>query len=125
VKHSDLHVWRKAMDLVVDVYQLTKTLPPEEKYGLASQMQRAAVSIPSNIAEGHGRKSTKVYLNHLSMAHGSLMELETQLEITYRLSYIDRECHDGLCGKAAEIGKMLNALQNSLDSRTSTLNPES
>ncbi len=113
------------MDFVIEVYQLTKTLPPEEKYGLGSQMQRAAVSVPSNIAEGHGRKSTKVYLNHLSMAHGSLMELETQLEIAHRLKYIGASQYGSLRDKAGEIGRMLNALQNSLSSKDKPLNPDS
>ncbi|HET9701895.1 MAG TPA: four helix bundle protein, partial [Burkholderiales bacterium] len=85
MKYTDLDVWKQSLDFVVDVYRITRQFPPEEKYGLASQMQRAAVSIPSNIAEGHGRKFTGAYLNHLSIASGSLMELETQLRIARRL----------------------------------------
>lgn len=76
MKYSDLRVWQEAMNLVTEVYRMTKPFPSEEKYGLASQIQRAAVSVPSNIAEGHGRKSTNAFLNHLSIAFGSLMELE-------------------------------------------------
>ena len=105
------------MDFVIEVYQVTKALPSDEKYGLGSQMQRAAVSIPSNIAEGHGRKATKVCLNHLSIAHGSLMEIETQLEIVYRLRYIDTALYDRLRDQTGQIGKMLNALQKSLSAR--------
>jgi len=75
--YRDLIVWQKAMDLVVQCYNLTKNFPNSELYGLTSQLRRAAVSIPSNIAEGHGRSSTKAYVNHLMIAHGSLMELET------------------------------------------------
>src|SRR4051812_42173061 len=105
------------MDFVISVYSLTKGLPADERFGLCSQMQRAAVSVPSNIAEGHGRKSTKSYLNHLSIAHGSLMEVETQLEIACRLNYIDTLVYDNLRKQAADIGKMLNALQRSLSAR--------
>ena len=119
MKHTELVVWQKSMDFVIEVYQVTKALPADEKFGLGSQMQRAAVSIPSNIAEGHGRKSTKVYLNHLSIAHGSLMEMETQLQIAYRLKYIDLTRFDRLSEQAAQIGKMLNALQSSLSSKIS------
>ena len=75
--HADLQVWQKAMDLVIAVYRLTDSFPKREVYGLASQMQRAAVSIPSNIAEGHGLKQTQAYLRHLAIANGSLAELET------------------------------------------------
>jgi four helix bundle protein len=112
------------MDFVIEVYPVTKALPTDEKFGLGSQMQRAAVSIPSNIAEGHGRKSTKIYLNHLSIAHGSLMEIETQLQIAHRLKYIDPTRFDTLREQAAQIGKMLNALHNSLSLKISP-NPES
>jgi len=75
--YRDLLVWQKAMDLVVQRYEITKGFPSEEKFGLVSQMRRAAVSIPSNIAEGHGRRSEKEFANHLWIANGSLMELET------------------------------------------------
>jgi len=74
----DLRVWQAAVELVVEVYRLTGVLPKQETYGLVSQMQRAAVSIPSNIAEGHSREHIKEYLHHLSVAQGSLAELETQ-----------------------------------------------
>ncbi|HEX3144767.1 MAG TPA: four helix bundle protein [Pyrinomonadaceae bacterium] len=77
----DLRVWQAGIDLVRSVYELTLNFPRSEVYGLASQMQRAAVSIPSNIAEGHARESTKEYLHHLSIAQASLAELETQIEI--------------------------------------------
>ena len=77
--HRDLEVWQKSMDLVVGISKLTASFPKTETYGLASQMQRAAVSIPSNIAEGHGLKQTQAFLRHLAIASGSLTELETQL----------------------------------------------
>ncbi len=113
------------MNLVTEIYKEARSFPPQEKYGLASQIQRAAVSIPSNIAEGHGRKSTKIYMTHLSIAHGSLMELETQLEIAYRLGYVDAKIKGNLSKLTAEIGRMLNALQEALRSKTRPLNPES
>ena len=81
MKHEDLIVWQKSMILVKEIYQESKNFPADERFGLTSQIRRSAVSIPSNIAEGHGRKSTKAYINHLSIAFGSLMELETLLKI--------------------------------------------
>jgi four helix bundle protein len=86
--HKELIVWQKAMHLVVAVYKLTKCFPKTEIYGLASQIQRAAVSVPSNIAEGHALKQTQAYTRHLAIANGSLAELETQLDIANRLGYL-------------------------------------
>ncbi len=83
--HRELIFWQKAMKLVVAVYELSQSFPKTETYGLASQIKRAAVSIPSNIAEGHGLKQTQAYARHLAIASGSLAELETQLEIADRL----------------------------------------
>ena len=91
MKYSELVVWQKAMDLVTDIYKVTAMFPAEERYGLSSQARRAAVSIPSNIAEGHGRKYTVAYINHLSIAFGSLMELETQIQIAARLGFIGND----------------------------------
>src|SRR5215212_10628 len=85
--YRDLRVWNAGIDLVGDVYRLTQDFPPHETYTLASQMQRAAISVPSNIAEGHAREHLKEYLHHLSIAQGSLAELDTQLEIARRLGY--------------------------------------
>ena len=82
----DLRVWQAGIELVLAVYELTSKFPRHEVYGLSSQMQRAAVSVPSNIAEGHTRESTKEYLQHLSIAQASLAELETQLEIAKQLN---------------------------------------
>src|SRR5690606_24522123 len=83
----DLLVWQKAMNLVTEVYQLTQQFPKEEMYGLSSQIRRAVVSVPSNIAEGHQR-GTKEFLQFLKIAKGSLAEVETQLEIALRLNYL-------------------------------------
>lgn len=118
MKYSDLVVWQKAMDLVEEIYKLTATFPSDERFGLSSQLQRAVVSIPSNIAEGHGRKSTAVYLNHLSIAIGSLMEVETQVQIAGRLDYLAKRKMNDLLSNTGELGKMLNGLRNSLISRT-------
>jgi four helix bundle protein len=108
--YRDLFVWQKAMDLVIAIYRVTATFPKTEMYALANQMQRSAVSIPSNIAEGYGLKQTKAYLRHLALASGSLCELETQLEISDRLSYLPVDGKD-LIMQANEVGRMLSGLQ--------------
>ena len=114
--HRDLKVWQKAMGLVTAVYKLTTSFPKNETYGLASQMQRAAVSVPSNIAEGHGLKQTQAYLRHLAIANGSLAELETQLEIAQRLGYIVAQ-DKSLMSQDNEVGRMLAGLRRSLQCR--------
>ena len=114
MKYSELIVWQKAMDLVTEIYQVTATFPNEERFGLSSQMRRAAASIPSNIAEGHGRKLTGAYLNHLSIAYGSLMELETQVQIADRLNFISPDTAANILVNTDEIGKMLTGLKKSL-----------
>jgi four helix bundle protein len=86
--HKELEIWQLSIDFVVDIYNITKTFPDEEKYGLISQMRRAAVSIPSNIAEGSARNSNQQFLQFLNIALGSLSELETQLIIAERLNYL-------------------------------------
>src|SRR5215470_4196259 len=89
-RYSELIAWQKAMDLVQAIYKATERFPKEEIYGLTSQIRRASVSVPSNIAEGQGRKSTNEFLHHLSIAYGSLMEVETQVLIAERLNYTER-----------------------------------
>jgi four helix bundle protein len=110
----DLRVWQAAMDLVEQIYGLTKSFPKSELYGLTSQIQRSAVSVPSNIAEGHTREHTKEYLHHLSMAQASLAELETQLEISARLKYITSEQLAQVLERIRALGRQLYALRNSL-----------
>jgi four helix bundle protein len=110
----DLRVWQAGIDLVRNVYELSSSFPRSEAYGLSSQMQRAAVSIPSNIAEGHARESTKEYLQHLSIAQASLAELETQLEIAKQLNYISEEEATRLLEKMNSLGRQLFALRNAL-----------
>ncbi len=118
----ELRVWQVAMELVEDVYRLTRPFPTEERYALASQIQRAAVSIPSNIAEGHTREHLKEHFHHLSMAQASLSELETQLEIAARLGYITNDQLQNVLEKTTSLGKQLYALRNSL-SRTQRSTP--
>ena len=112
--YRDLIVWQKGMDLVEDVYRKTIGFPKEELYGLTSQLRRAAVSIPSNIAEGQGRKSTKEFLHHLSIAYGSLCEVETHCLIAHRLGYLERRDLDHLVTQSSEIGRIINGLSSKL-----------
>ena len=111
--YSDLKVWQKAMDLVVESYRLTKLLPKSEMFGLAAQTQRSAVSIPANIAEGHGREHLGDYLRHLSVASGSLTELETHLLIITRL-YIAMDEVKPALAMVREIDRMLSGLTKKL-----------
>ena len=106
--HYDLKVWQLAMDLVTDVYAITKLFPDAEKFALASQMQRAAVSVPSNIAEGAGRESDADFMRFLVIARGSLSELETRGLISQRLGYVDDV--NGLLSKIKEIFMLLKGL---------------
>ena len=110
--HKDLEVWKRSIDLVVEIYSLTKKLPSEEKFGLISQMKRSAVSVPSNIAEGAGRSSTKEFIRFLDIANGSLSELETQLIIVSRLNLYETE--EMINSKIVYIRKMLYRLKESL-----------
>lgn len=110
----DLRVWQAGMDLVESVYLLTRSFPADEKHGLISQMRRAAVSIPSNIAEGHTREHTNHYLYHLSVAQASLAELQTQIEIAGRLHYLAPERVAGILDDAVGLSRQLFALRNSL-----------
>jgi four helix bundle protein len=116
-KYSELIAWQKAMDLTQETYTATGRFPKEEIYGLTSQLRKAVVSIPSNIAEGQGRKSTNEFLHHLSIAYGSLMEVETQILIAERLVYLDRQSVERLMECAAEVGRLINGLSNSLSAR--------
>jgi four helix bundle protein len=110
----DLRVWQSGMDLVTQVYRLTQSFPREEQYGLTSQLRRAAVSIPSNIAEGHARESSKEYLNHLSIAQGSLAELQTQVEIAVRLDFIAAETARQTLDVSASLSRQVFALRNAI-----------
>jgi len=110
----DLVVWQKSMRLTVKVYQLTRDFPREELYGLTSQIRRAAVSLPSNIAEGHGRLNTKEFRQFLGVARASNFELQTQLEIARELEYGKSELIDEADGLSHEVGRMIYAILESI-----------
>jgi four helix bundle protein len=112
--YRDLLVWQKAMALVVESYSVTRLLPKSESYGLIGQIQRAAVSIPANIAEGHGREHLGDYVRHLSFANGSLMELETHFLIAVELTYVTHEQTAAAMSMASEVGRMLTGLTRKL-----------
>jgi four helix bundle protein len=112
--YRDLLVWQKAMDVVVESYRIASLLPNTETYGLISQIRRAAVSIPANIAEGHGRDHLGDYLHHLSIANGSLMELETHILILSRLSYLPSNEIERVLVMTTEVSKMIAGLSRSL-----------
>ena len=114
----DLRVWQMGMELVEEIYGLTNGFPKHETYGLAGQLQRAAVSIPSNIAEGHSRWHLKEYLHHLSMAQASIAELETQIEIARRLHYVSPEDAERIFKLSASLGRQMHALRNTLAKST-------
>jgi len=108
--YRDLVVWQKSMVLVTEVYEISKKFPKEELYGLTSQIRRCAISLPSNIAEGYGRNSTNDYIHFLRIASGSLYELQTQMEISLNLQYIDSREFENLYELSREIELMLSSL---------------
>lgn len=113
----DLLAWQKSVVLVEGIYKPTAGLPAGERYGLMSQLRRAAVSIPSNIAEGHGRETTREFTRSISIARGSLAELETQLEIVSRLGMLPAEPLLPIIEACDELGHILRGLRKSLDSK--------
>jgi four helix bundle protein len=112
--YRDLIAWQKGMELVEMVYRTSNIWPKSEIYGLTNQVRRATVSVPANIAEGHGRASTKEYLHHLSIARGSLLEVETHLLIAQRLTYLPDPSAEILLTHAAEVSRLLSGLSRSL-----------
>lgn len=115
--YRDLRVWQKAMDLAETSYALMKRLPTNERYGLVAQTQRAAVSVPANLAEGHGRRHLGDKLHHISIANGSLKELETLLLLSQRLGHLTPKDIEPALHLADEVGKMLTVLRQRLDAR--------
>jgi four helix bundle protein len=111
----DLIVWQKAMELVKEVYIITRDLPTEEKYGLTGQLRKSAVSVPSNIAEGWGRKSTGNYLQFLKISNGSLCEADTQLTLCVMLGFLNDEKTNRAKSLVEEVGKMLRSLINTIE----------
>ena len=123
LSYQDLKVWRTAMSLAVESYRLTQRLPREEKYGLTGQIRRAAVSIPANIAEGHGRLHRGDYLRSLSVAIGSVKELETEMLLARQLGYITADETRRASAWADEVGRMLGAIVRTLRRSSLTPNP--
>jgi four helix bundle protein len=113
----ELRVWQMSMDFVVQIYTITQNFPTAETYGLSSQMRRAAVSIPSNVAEGQTREHLKEFLHHLSIAQASLAELQTQIEIASRLQYFQATKVAEILEQASAISRQLYALRNSLNKK--------
>jgi len=114
---KDLNVWKASMELVCDVYEVTRNFPDTERYGLTSQMRRCAISVPSNIAEGWSRNSARSFISYLNIAAGSMSELLTQLEIARRINYISEEKTIHLNLKGIEISKMLYMLIKKIENR--------
>jgi len=112
--HKKLEAWKKSMDLVEDIYKVSKSMPLEEKYGLISQIRRAAVSIPSNIAEGASRRTVPEFINFLSISIGSLSELDTQIELSYRLKYISEVNYSLLLSKIDKCKALTYGLRKKL-----------
>jgi len=112
--YRDLIVWKKSIVLIKQIYFITQTFPANEKFGLVSQMRRACVSIPSNIAEGHARRTTADYVRFISMSEGSLAELDTQLIVSIELSFCTKDQTKEIFLLMSEIRKMLNALRRTL-----------
>jgi four helix bundle protein len=108
--HHKLDVWKKSIDFVVKLYKVTERFPRDERFGLTSQLRRAAVSIPANIAEGAGRRSNKEFLHVLSNSQGSASEVDTEMLIAYRLEYFDKGEYEALSASLDEIGRMLTGL---------------
>jgi four helix bundle protein len=118
--YRDLEVWQKAMGLTEACYRLSKNFPRDEVFGLTSQLRRAAVSVPANIAEGRGRRGTREFIRFIDVAYGSLMEVETHLQLADRLGYIGQPTTDDLLAASGEVGRMLNGLRTSLQTRLNT-----
>lgn len=115
MNYRNLEVWKKSLGLTTDIYQMTKYLPKEELFGLSDQVRRAAVSIPSNIAEGAGRNSNKEFKRFLFIANGSIAELETQLLICCNLEFVDKSAVEKLLQQTEQIRKMIYGLGKRLD----------
>jgi four helix bundle protein len=116
--YRQLIAWQKAIAMVNEAYRLTQKFPREEIYGLTSQIRRAAVSVPSNIAEGQGRRTKGEFVQFLGHAFGSLLELETQMTIANNLGYVDAEHADEFLMTTAELGKIINGLVASLTAKS-------
>ena len=123
--YEDLDVWQRGIDLAVRVYALAETLPQSEKYEMSSQLRRAAVSIPSNVAEGHARRNPKPFLNHVNIALGSLAETVTNLVIAHRVGFISLERLTEERRETDRVGQMLHGLARSLEEKIEKLAEQS
>ena len=112
--HHELIVWQRAVELIEEVYQVTERLPRKETYGIIAQMRRATVSIAANIAEGHGRRAAKDYARFVSIANGSLREVQTYAEICVRLGYVSREQLTRTTDLGDQVGRLLTRLREAL-----------
>jgi len=118
--YRDLIVWQKAMSLAKQIYALCGTLPPHQRFGLTQQLQRAAVSVPSNIAEGHARHSSKDFMRFLSMARGSLAEAQTQLLLAHELGFVSKQALEPIMEDSTEVYKLVNGLYAAIAKRANT-----
>ena len=119
---EDLNVWKRSVQLAMRIYSITRTFPVDERFGLISQLRRAAVSIPSNIAEGKGRDSDPELKRFLSTARGSRFEIRTQLKISTLLGYLDDSDMKDLCAEMDEVGRMINGLMNAVSGSSTRRN---
>ena len=118
VRHyRELAVWQKSMDLAEKCYGATSRFPRDELFGMVSQIRRAACAVPANIAEGHGRQHTREFVHFVSIARGSLMELETHLMLSQRVGLLRQECLDALLAETGEVSRMLSDLRKGLQKR--------
>ena len=115
--YRDLDAWREAMDLAQCIYEISSALPADERFGLAQQLKRAAVSIPSNIAEGHARGATRDFSRFLSIARGSVAEVETQIELAVRIGLLDFARTEPAVQRCDKLGRILRGLRKSLDGK--------
>ncbi len=115
--YQDLIAWQKAISLVIEIYAITADFPGHEIYGLTSQLRRAGVSIPSNIAEGHGRATKGEYIQFLGHARGSLCEVQTQIFIAHKLGYVPQERKENIIAMTDELGRILNGLMASIQGK--------
>ena len=117
LSYRDLNAWQRAMELTDLAYEVTKKFPRDERFALTSQIQRSAVSVPSNIAEGHGREHLREYLHHLSIANGSLMEFETQIAVAFRQGYLGSAEAQRCFDVSGDVGRLLAGLIRALKIR--------
>ncbi|HET7562222.1 MAG TPA: four helix bundle protein [Rhodanobacteraceae bacterium] len=115
--YRDLDAWQEAMQLVEQIYEVVAAMPIEERFGLTQQLKRAAVSVPSNIAEGHARGATRDFTRFLSMARGSVAEIETQIELAIRIGLLEAEIVEPIVQRCDKLGRILRGLRKSLDSK--------